>query len=64
MSLTDSGRRLVERLADVRRRIDVAVGPSGPTAEEVAERGGGGGAAARSKVAARRFRDGDWRHQV
>ena len=62
MTLTESGRLLAERLAEFRRRIDDAVGPSGPTVEEVAERGAPRSAPGRSKAqAVRRFRDGDWR---
>jgi len=62
MTLTESGRRLAARLDEVRRRVDAAVGPTGPTAAEVAKRGGGGTAAARARTAAEtRFRDGDWR---
>jgi molybdate transport repressor ModE-like protein len=72
MALTEAGRRIVDRLADARRRIDAAVGPSGPTPDDVAARG-----RADTRVPAppatprrarpgtgerpQRFRDGDWR---
>ena len=37
-NLTDAGRQLLDRLQAARRRIDVAVGPSGPTDDEIADR--------------------------
>jgi molybdate transport repressor ModE-like protein len=53
MDLTEAGRRVLERLEAARARIDEAVGPSGPTAREIAaraarRRGRGRGRAARS----------------
>jgi molybdate transport system regulatory protein len=39
MVLTDTGRQIVERLAAFRHQIDTMVGPTGPTPEEMAERG-------------------------
>ena len=38
-TLTEHGQVLLERLVELRRRVDDAVGPSGPTREEVAARG-------------------------
>jgi molybdate transport repressor ModE-like protein len=38
-ALTETGRLVIERLAEVRNRIDDAVGPSGPTPADVASRG-------------------------
>ena len=38
-ALTEHGQVLLERLVELRRRVDDAVGPSGPTREEVAARG-------------------------
>lgn len=38
-ALTDHGRLLLERLLALRMRVDDAVGPSGPTRDEVAARG-------------------------
>lgn len=40
MELTETGHLLLERLRALRDRIDEALGPSGPTAEDVAARGG------------------------
>src|SRR5262245_38014624 len=40
MELTETGHLLLERLRALRDRIDEALGPSGPTPEEVAARGG------------------------
>lgn len=40
MELTETGHLLLERLRALRDRIDDALGPSGPTPEEVAARGG------------------------
>jgi molybdate transport system regulatory protein len=39
MALTETGRRLLEELLAIRNRIDDTVGPSGPTARDIAERG-------------------------
>ncbi len=39
MELTETGHLLLERLRALRDRIDDALGPSGPTPDEVAERG-------------------------
>jgi molybdate transport system regulatory protein len=39
MGLTEIGRQLIEDLAGVRNRIDDAVGPSAPTAQDIARRG-------------------------
>lgn len=39
MELTETGRLLLERLGALRSRIDEALGPTGPTAAEVAARG-------------------------
>ena len=39
MELTETGHLLLERLCALRERIDDALGPSGPTPEEVAARG-------------------------
>ena len=38
-ALTECGALLLERLLDARARVDAAVGPSGPSAGEVARRG-------------------------
>lgn len=38
-ALTEVGRLVIERLAEMRNRIDDAVGPLGPTAADVASRG-------------------------
>ena len=38
-ALTEAGRLVIERLAEMRNRIDDAVGPLGPTAADVASRG-------------------------
>jgi molybdate transport repressor ModE-like protein len=38
MDLTETGRRLLERLQVAREQIDKAVGPSGPTDAEIAAR--------------------------
>jgi molybdate transport repressor ModE-like protein len=66
-AVTEAGRLVIERLAEVRSRIDDAVGPLGPTAADVAARGRR--LAREMRVAgprtasprASRFRDGDWR---
>jgi hypothetical protein len=39
MELTETGHLLLERLRALRDRIDDALGPSGPTPDEVAARG-------------------------
>ena len=68
--LTEAGRLVIERLAQIRNRIDDAVGPLGPTAADVAARGKRRGRETRSKPAPpptspsprqSRYRDGDWR---
>ena len=66
-ALTEVGRLVIERLAEIRNRIDDAVGPLGPTVTDVALRGRRtvrktrpGGARADSPRASR-YRDGDWR---
>src|SRR5262245_33287854 len=46
--LTEAGRPVIERLAEVRNRIDDAVGPYGPTAADVASRGRRAAASGRS----------------
>lgn len=63
-ALTEAGRLVIERLAEIRNRIDDAVGPLGPTAADVASRG----RRSRGKAGARsasprpsRSRDGDRR---
>lgn len=38
-TLTEAGRLVIERLAEIRNKIDDAVGPLGPTASDVAARG-------------------------
>jgi molybdate transport system regulatory protein len=53
MELTETGGLLLERLHALRDRIDEALGPSGPTPDEVAARGGG---AKRSTVRSARGR--------
>jgi molybdate transport repressor ModE-like protein len=45
-SLTPAGRALVRRLLALRRRVDRTLGPSGPTASEIAARGTGRSTAA------------------
>ena len=65
--LTEAGRLVIERLAEIRNRIDDAVGPFGPTAADVASRGRRVASEARSAGARARaprpsrYRDGDWR---
>ena len=65
--LTETGRLVIERLAEIRNRIDDAVGPFGPTAADVASRGRRVASDARSAGARApaprpsRYRDGDWR---
>jgi molybdate transport system regulatory protein len=39
MALTPVGRLLLERLRELRNRVDLSVGPSGPTADDIAARG-------------------------
>jgi molybdate transport system regulatory protein len=65
--LTEAGRLAIERLAEIRNRIDDAVGPLGPTAADVASRGrparrprSGNGSRATAPGASR-YCDGDWR---
>jgi molybdate transport system regulatory protein len=66
-ALTEAGRLVIERLAEIRNRIDDAVGPLGPTDADVASRGrrarrparGAGARAAAPRPS--RYRDGDWR---
>jgi molybdate transport system regulatory protein len=65
--LTEVGRLVIERLGEMRNRIDDAVGPLGPTIADVAARGRrtarqtrGAGARTASPRASR-YRDGDWR---
>jgi molybdate transport system regulatory protein len=41
MELTETGHLLLERMRALRHRIDEALGPSGPTPDEVAARGQG-----------------------
>ncbi|HEY7250122.1 MAG TPA: hypothetical protein VIG37_06475, partial [Methylomirabilota bacterium] len=48
MELTETGHLLLERLRALRDRIDEALGPSGPTPDEVAARGRAPRAAVRS----------------
>jgi molybdate transport system regulatory protein len=66
-ALTEAGRLVIERLAEIRNRIDDAVGPLGPTAADVASRGGrvprqDRGAGTRPTAPRpSRYRDGDWR---
>jgi molybdate transport system regulatory protein len=68
-ALTEAGRLVIERLAEVRNRVDDAVGPSGPTPADVASRGRralgeGSTPPARSLPGrASRSRDGDWRRR-
>jgi hypothetical protein len=64
--LTEAGRLVIERLAEIRNRIDDAVGPLGPTAADVASRGRPASEtrSAGPRVPALRpscYRDGDWR---
>jgi molybdate transport system regulatory protein len=69
MAVTEAGRLIIERLAAIRNRIDDAVGPTGPTAAEVASRGQRTTPAGRptpARVPAprpSRYRDGDWRRR-
>ena len=66
-ALTEAGRLVIERLAEIRNKIDDAVGPLGPTAAEVAARGKRrkgtprGAAGRPDSPRASRYRDGDWR---
>jgi molybdate transport system regulatory protein len=65
-ALTEAGRLVIERLAEIRNRIDDAVGPLGPTEAEVASRGRRARPSSRSGARAAaprpsRVRDGDWR---
>ena len=65
--LTEAGRLVIERLAEIRNRIDDTVGPFGPTVADVASRGRRAAREARGAGApapaprASRYRDGDWR---
>ena len=54
MELTETGHLLLERLCALRDRIDDALGPTGPTAAEVAARGRDGRRASRAHPGARR----------
>jgi len=66
-ALTEAGRLVIERLADIRNRVDDAVGPTGPSAADVASRGQRAPREDRAPAArtpqsrAPRYRDGDWR---
>jgi molybdate transport system regulatory protein len=66
-ALTEAGRLVIERLADIRNKIDDAVGPLGPTAADVAARGKRrkstprAGAGKPHSPRPSRYRDGDWR---
>ena len=51
MELTETGHLLLERLRALRDRIDDALGPTGPTAAEVAARGRDGRRASRANLA-------------
>lgn len=67
-ALTEAGRLVIERLAEIRNRIDDAVGPTGPTPADVASRGRrpvrASSPASRAPVArGSRYRDGDWRRR-
>ena len=53
MELTETGHFLLERMRALRDRIDEALGPSGPTPDEVAARGQGRLRSPRSKRTAR-----------
>jgi len=50
---------VIERLAEIRNRIDDAIGPSGPTPAEVASRGRRTARTPQPRPS--RYRDGDWR---
>lgn len=54
MELTEAGHLLLERLRALRERIDDALGPTGPSAEDVAARGGRGRGEPRARKRARR----------
>jgi molybdate transport system regulatory protein len=56
MELTETGHLLLERLRALRDRIDDALGPTGPTAAEVAARGRDGRRASRPRPAPARRR--------
>jgi molybdate transport system regulatory protein len=68
-ALTEAGRLVIEELARVRNRIDDAVGPTGPTAADVASRGARAPRGERAPAAraphpsVSRYRDGDWRRR-
>src|SRR5262245_50038239 len=65
--LTEAGRLIIERLAEIRNRINDAVGPTGPTPADVASRGRRTTRERRVSSARTppprppRDRDGDWR---
>jgi molybdate transport system regulatory protein len=61
-ALTEAGLLVIEQLARGRNRIDDAVGPSGPTASDVAARGRAPAARAPHPRVSR-YRDGDWRRR-
>ncbi len=64
-TLTEAGRLVVERLAEIRNRIDDVVGASGPTAADVASRAKRAAHAARAtQRRASRARDGDLAHRA
>src|SRR5262245_62099701 len=66
-ALTEAGRLVIERLAEIRNKIDDAVGPLGPTVADVAARGKRrkstpyAGAKKPDSPRPSRYRDGDWR---
>jgi molybdate transport system regulatory protein len=66
-ALTEAGRLVIERLAEIRNKIDDAVGPLGPTAADVAARGKRRKSTTRAAAGrldlpgTSRYRDGDWR---
>jgi len=66
-ALTEAGRLVIERLAEIRNKIDDAVGPLGPTPADVAARGKRRkstprtGAGKPDSPRPSRYRDGDWR---
>jgi len=68
-ALTEAGMLVIEELAKVRNRIDDAVGPTGPTAADVASRGAHTPRGARAPAgraphtSVSRYRDGDWRRR-
>lgn len=66
-ALTEAGRLAIERLAEIRNKIDDAVGPLGPTPADVAARGKRRKSTSRNAAVRpgsqrpSRSRDGDWR---